>query len=330
MKRNNPFIVAELSGNHLGRYDNAVKLIRAAKDAGADAVKLQTFFPYEMALNIPIKSGPWAGRTYIDLYRETMLPWGWHEGLFQEARDLGLIIFSTPFSLEGVARLETLDCPIYKIASPEICYQHLIVAAAKTGKPLIISTGMASVTEIYRAAAIATVNGCTDLTFLHCISAYPANAEDFNMRTVATMAKAFKVGLSDHSLSATAAIMAVTLGATVIEKHLCLSRALGGPDAAFSLEPHEFHYMVDKCREAAAALGYTTFGCREAERDSYQYRRSIWTVRDIQPGQAIQAEDLAILRPNYGLDPSKWDSIIGVKAKMGIPAFSPMAMEFLE
>lgn len=331
MFSNKPFIIAEISGNHLGSYDNAIKLVHAAKAAGADAVKFQTYTPEEIAMDVPITTGPWAGQSYHQLYAGAMTPWEWHKSLFQLTRNLEMVPLSSPFSVEAVERLESIDCPIYKIASPEINHYQLIAAAAETGKPLIISTGMASLAEIYYADDMAAVHGCNDVTFLHCISAYPAKTSDFNLATMTRLGHHnFGVGLSDHSLSNTAAIAAVALGASVIEKHLCLRRSFGGPDAAFSLEPHEFAAMVHACRDTYAAIGEPMFGCRDSEKSSYRHRRSIWVVADIKKGQVIKEHHLAILRPYDGVDPHAWDSIVGRRAGVAIPSGTPMSMSLLK
>jgi N-acetylneuraminate synthase len=325
-----PFIVAEIGASHNGSYSRAVKLIEAAKAAGADAVKFQTYYPEEIAVDVPIVSGPWAGRTYHELYREAAMPWVWYETLFGHARKIGIIPFATPFSIEAVVRLQTVHCPIFKIASSEITYLPLIKAAAQTGKPLIISTGMATFHEIMNAVRAAEEGNVTNLTVLHCIAAYPAYAKDFNLDTMRHLtAKGFKVGLSDHSLDPVAAIMAVALGAAVIEKHFTLSRDDGGPDAAFSLEPHEFSKLVYDCRMAASAMGTSTFGVREAEKESEQYRRSIWITRDIKAGEYFTEANMAILRPNYGLAPNCWDKLLGKRALCDIPAKTPTEWRFV-
>ena len=323
---NNPFIIAEISCNHLGDKHRALDLILAAKNAGADAVKFQAYLPYEIAADAMITSGPWAGRNYQELYLAGYTPWDWFDELFTFSRSIGIVPFASPFSEAAVEFLEReVDCPIYKIASPEIIHLPLIAAAAQTRKPLIISTGMAELSEIYTADEIARCHGATDITYLHCISSYPANPEDFKLATLTRMINhGFHVGLSDHSLSNVASISAVALGAIVIEKHLTLSRADGGADAKFSLEPHEFAAMVTDCRTAAKAIGEVTFGCRASEKDSYQYRRSVWLVKDVEAGHVITEDDLAILRPNYGANPSYFDIFVGMKARHDMKAGTPM------
>lgn len=328
---NSPFIIAEISCNHLGDKHRALDLIVAAKNAGADAVKFQTYAPGEIAANVLIESGPWVGRSYQELYLEGYTPWIWHEELFTFARNIGIVPFSSAFSVEAVARLETIGCPIYKIASPEIVHLPLIAACAQTRKPLIISTGMAELSEIYKADEVARMNGATEITYLHCLSSYPADPKDFNLETMSMLKKHnFHIGLSDHSISNTASIVAVALGAIVIEKHLTLSRADGGPDAQFSLEPEEFAWLVKDCRAAAKAIGTVQFGCRESEKSSYQYRRSIWLIKDVVAGQVITAEDLAILRPNYGANPMFFDMLVGMKARHDMKAGTPMLGDDLE
>lgn len=327
-----PLIVAELGTSHLGSIDRALELIDTAGAAGADAVKFQTYTPEEISVNVPIENGPWAGQSYHDLYARGMTPWKWHERLFEHARDLGLIPFSTPFSVEAVARLESLDCPMYKIASPEITHLQLVAAVARTGKPLIISTGMASLQEIFEAEEIAKRNGAKSITFLHCISAYPAKPEMFNLNTMHFLhAHGRQVGLSDHSLGSVTAITAVALGASVVEKHFTLDRNDGGLDAAFSLEPHEFAAMANSCREAAAALGTSIFGARSPEEaTSLQYRRSVWVVKPLKAGEQITDEHVAVLRPAYGLHPRLLGDIIGKRVNQEVGANTPMRMDLLE
>lgn len=328
---NSPFIVAEIGANHNGDYNRVVDTIIAAKAAGADAVKFQTYTPEGISADVEIKSGPWAGRSYHGLYAEARMSWDWQRELFKFARSIGIVPFSSPFSEDAVEFLEKLDCPIYKIASPEIVHLPLIAAAAQTGKPLIISTGMAELSEIYKADDIARCHGATDITYLHCISSYPANPADFNLETMVRMKNHnFHVGLSDHSLDSTAAIAAVALGAIVVEKHFTLSRDDGGPDAKFSLEPAEFAAMVTACRTAAKAMGTVQFGCRDSEKDSYQYRRSLWLIKDVKKGQRITEEHLAILRPNYGANPMCFDIFVGMKARQDLPAGTPMFINYLE
>lgn len=328
---NKPFIVAELGASHLNSFNYTCKLMEAAAAAGADAVKFQTYTPAEIAADVVIPDGPWKGQRYHDLYREGQMPACWYRTLFEMAYKLGLVPFSSPFSVRSVNLLEELNCPIYKIASPEIIHYPLIAAAAATGKPLIISTGMATKTEIMKAAKVAHDNGASNVTFLHCISAYPAEAEGFNMATFLRLKEWFpRVGLSDHSLTSTAAIIAAANGAAVIEKHFILNRADGGPDAKFSLEPDEFAAMVRDCRAAAKAMGKVVFGVRPGEQTSQQYRRSIWLVKPIKAGEVLTPDHLAILRPNYGLHPKYWDRIIGRTVECDLMPNTPMNWGYIK
>lgn len=316
-------IVAEIGANHLGDYDRAEQLIHAAKAVGADAVKFQTLVPAEIAADVLVTVGPWAGRNYRELYRECEMPWAWHANLFYLTRSLGMIPFSAPFSEAAVKRLETIGCPMYKIASPEIVHHPLIAAAARTGKPLVISTGMATPHEIIQAKQVAQSNGATDITFLHCVSNYPADPADYNLQTLHWFEFAkLKFGLSDHTLGSLTAVMAIALGATIIEKHFALSRADGGPDAAFSLEPAEFADLVNQCRSAEEAMAKDSFD--RSDTASHEYRRSIWIVHDVEEGEVIQEHHLAILRPDYGLEPRHWYNVLGKKAARSLPSGSPL------
>jgi N-acetylneuraminate synthase len=325
------FIVAEIGANHRQSYDEAERLVHIAKDCGADAVKFQTYTPAEIAVDVPIVGGPWDGRSYHELYEEGSMPWEWHRPLFMLAREIGIVPFSSPFSVEAVHRLESIDCPIYKIASPEIGHHQLIAAAAATGKPLIISTGMATPPEIYDAAQTAWKNGCDDLTMLHCLSAYPAETENFNMETMRRLEhRGFTVGLSDHSVDNTAVIMAVTMGATVIEKHLTRNAFNGSLDSGFSLEPYEFSQMVRAVRLAEAAMGDVVFGPRPGEETSLQYRRSIWIVKAARAGEEITAEHLAVLRPATGVKPYNWDKLIGKRFTKDVLPCTPVSWDLVE
>lgn len=276
MNSRRPFIVAEVSANHLGSLMRAMGIVKAAAEAGADAVKFQTFTPEQMApAGKVIESGPWAGRELVDLYREAHTPREWHADLFHYAQNLGMVAFSSAFHPDDVDFLETLACPIYKISSFELTDHALIRHAAKTGKPLIISTGMAELGEICLARHHALDAGCTDLTVLRCVSAYPADPKDANLATLAHMREVLRcaIGLSDHSPGIGVAVAATALGAEVIEKHLTLRRSDGGPDAAFSMEPEEFAQMVVECRRAAAAVGEVRYGPSLSETPSLALRR---------------------------------------------------------
>lgn len=329
---NKPFIVAELGASHLGSQMRALAICEAAKKAGADAVKLQTFTPEQMVgdPNYIIPGGPWHGRRLLSLYEEAHTPREWHDVIFGYCRHIGIECFSTPFHPDDVAFLETLDCPIYKISSFEINDHELIKACANTGKPLIISTGMASVGEIAWAVESFYVNGGSDVTVLKCTSAYPASAEDANLRAMKDMRSSRwscdlgNVGISDHTPGIGVAIAAAALGAAVIEKHLTLCRADGGPDAAFSMEPDEFAQMVTECRRAVSALGKTRYGPHKSESASVELRRSLWFSKPLQQGEIITREHLKSARPALGLSPSLIEQVIGKRAARNVNHGEPV------
>jgi pseudaminic acid synthase len=317
-----PFIIAELSGNHNGSLIRALEIVDAAADAGAHALKIQTYTADTMTLDIRDREflisdprSPWHGRTLYDLYREAHTPWDWHGPIFERARARGMIAFSTPFDFTAVNFLESIAVPCYKIASFEATDLPLIRRVAATGKPLIVSTGMASLGEIDALVRAARSEGCRDLVLLKCTSSYPATPEHSNIRTIPLLRSNFgcEVGLSDHTLGVGVAVAAVALGATVIEKHFTLSRADGGVDAAFSLEPHEMRMLVDETQRAWQGLGEPTFGAGVSEEGSQVFRRSLYFVRDLSAGAEIGPEDVRSIRPGYGLPPSFKDQIVGRK-----------------
>jgi N-acetylneuraminate synthase len=330
-------VVAELSGNHNGRLERAVDLVHAAKKAGADAVKLQTYTADTITMDAPgewfeIKAGPWRGRRLHELYGEASTPWEWHPDLFAAAREAGLICFSSAFDPTSVDFLEQLGTPLYKAASFEIVDLPLLARIARTGKPVILSTGMASLAEIDNAVRVLRAGGVPGLVLLNCVSAYPARPEDMHLRNIPVLAGAFGclVGLSDHTLSSTAAVAAVALGACVIEKHLCLNRADGGPDAGFSLEPAEFADLVRSVREAEAALGSSArFGTRAGEATNVLFRKSLFAARDIAAGQALGREDVRVIRPGHGLPPAVLETVLGRRARKDIPRGTPLSWELL-
>lgn len=328
-----PFIVAELSANHLGSVGRAMTVVDAAARAGASAVKFQTFTPESMVADPAyiLPSGPWAGRKLIDLYREAMTPWEWHARLFKFARELDMIPFSTPFDAQAVDFLETLNCPIYKIASFEVTDLPLIHYAAQTGKSLIISTGMATAEEITDAVVTARKAGCKDLTLLKCTSAYPAPASAANLATILDMASyGCRVGLSDHSPGIGVAVAAVAMGATVIEKHLTLSRTDGGPDAKFSMEPDEFSQLVTECNRAYEAIGEAKYGPSEAEQSSVNLRRSLYFAKDLKAGQVVQTADIRTARVALGLPPKDLDIVIGRRVTKDVRAGQPVSLEVID
>jgi pseudaminic acid synthase len=328
-----PYIVAELSGNHNGELARAFQLMDAAKDTGADAIKIQTYTADTITIDcakkdFTIEGGPWSGYTLHSLYKEAHTPWEWHEALFAHGRKLGLPVFSSPFDSTAIAFLQRLDAPAYKIASFEAIDTPLIAEAARTGKPLIISTGMADLGEIQDAVEAARAAGCTSIALLHCISAYPAPAEDANLKTIPHLRDAFGVesGLSDHTLGTAVAIAAVSLGATIV---MTLRRADGGPDAAFSLEPDEFKAMVEGCRTAWSALGRVNYAREESEKGSMVFRRSLYAVRDIAAGQVLTKDDVRSIRPGYGLPPKHLEAIIGRHAARAIERGTPITWELV-
>lgn len=313
-----PYIIAELSANHNGKLETALKIIEEAKKAGADAVKLQTYTADTITLNcdsedFQIHGGLWDGRTLYELYKEAHMPWSWHETLFNHARKLGITIFSSPFDSTAVDLLENLNTPAYKIASFEAIDIPLIQYVASTGKPMIISTGMADKEEIAEAIDAAKGAGCKELAILHCVSGYPAPAEDYNLRTIPDMIAEFGLvtGLSDHTLDNTTAVTSVALGASIIEKHFTLNRNGGGPDDSFSLEPDELINLCRDSKTAWAAMGRVDYGRKSSEQGNVKFRRSIYFVKDMEVGEVITRDSVASVRPGFGLPPKYLEELIG-------------------
>ncbi len=331
------YIVAELSANHRQDYEEAVKLVRAAKTAGADAVKLQTLRPDAITMRsdrpvFQVGGGTlWDGRTLFDLYDETYMPWEWQPKLKELANGLGLDLFSSPFDLAAVDFLQEMGVPAFKVASPEIVDLALIERMARTRKPLIISTGMATLAEIREAVHAARRAGCRQLILLKCNSGYPAPPEEMNLRTIPDMQKRFRVlvGLSDHTLGIAAPIAAVSLGACMIEKHFTLSRSVPGPDSAFSLEPAEFRAMVEAVRTAESALGGVRYKPTTAETKSRPFRRSLFVVRDVKQGETLTEASVRSIRPAAGLHPRYLQDVLGSKAAVDIPAGTPLSWALL-
>jgi N-acetylneuraminate synthase len=332
-----PYVICELSGNHNGSLDRALKLVEAAAATGADAIKLQTYTPDTITIDhdgpgFRMESGLWQGRTLHDLYREAHTPFEWHEALFARARELGVTIFSTPFDESAADLLEGLGAPAYKIASFEAIDLPLIAYVAKKGKPLIISTGMCNLAEISEAVRTARENGCRELILLHCVSSYPAATRDSNVRTIPHLGAAFGcvAGLSDHTFSSAAAIASIALGGAVIEKHFTLARADGGPDAAFSLEPEEFSRLVTDCKDAWAALGTVTYDLQGSERSSVLRRRSLYVVEDIPPGGELTRRNIRSIRPGLGLAPKHLPGVLGRRARQALERGTPLAWDLIE
>jgi len=313
-----PYIIAELSANHNGKLETALKIIAAAKAAGADAVKLQTYRPDTITLDcnsedFQIHGGLWDGRTLYELYEEAHMPWEWHKPLFDYARQLDITIFSSPFDNTAVDLLEGLNAPAYKIASFEAVDLPLIRYVASTGKPMIISTGMADAEEIEEAIAAARDGGCKELAILHCVSGYPAPAEDYNLHTIPDMMRRYNLvtGLSDHTLDNTTAIASVVLGASIIEKHFTLDRSGGGPDDSFSLEPTDLVALCRDTKTARLSLGRVDYGRKSSEVGNAQFRRSLYFVESLRAGDIITESSIRSVRPGFGLMPKYRDIVIG-------------------
>lgn len=332
-----PYVIAELSANHNGKSETAFRIIEAAKKAGADAIKLQTYTPDTITLNcqgdqFKISGGLWDGRTLYDLYREAHMPWEWHKPLFEHAKRLGITIFSSPFDNTAIDLLEDLNAPAYKIASFEAVDLPLISYAASTGKPMIISTGMANADEIQEAIDAARGGGCSQLAILHCVSGYPAPAEDYNLRTVPDMMERFGLvtGLSDHTLDNTTAIASVALGASIIEKHFTLDRSCGGPDDSFSLEPAEFAALCVSAKTAWGALGKVDYGRKLSEQGNVQFRRSLYFVKGLKAGEVITEHAIRSVRPGFGLAPREWQNVIGKRVKADVFVGMPVQWETID
>ena len=332
------FVIAELSANHAQNIDRARKLVHAAASAGADAVKLQTYTPETITMDADteyfrIDSGTvWDGRTLHSLYVDANTPWEWHDELKAEATGLGMELFSSPFDASAVEFLESLGVPAYKIASFEIVDLGLIRLTARTGKPLIISTGMATLDEIAEAVRVAREAGAEDIILLKCTSSYPAPPEEANLRTIPHMAQAFRVpvGLSDHTLGIAVPVAAVSLGACVVEKHLTLARTDGGPDSGFSLEPDEFRKMVDAIRIAEKALGSVSYEPTEHEAASRILRRSLFVVEDIKAGDVFSEANIRSIRPGHGLHTRHLPEVLGRRARSDALRGTPMRWELVE
>ena len=330
------YVIAEMSCNHHGRYEEAEAIVRAAKDAGADAVKLQTYTPDTMTLDsdqpwFKIKGTIWDGRGLYDLYREAMTPWEWHAPLKKLADSLGLHLFSSPFDPTAVAFLEKLGVPAYKIASFENGDLPLMRLVAAAGKPVILSTGTALPEEIDEAVAALKGAGVKQLALLKCVSAYPAPPEEMNLRAIRTLSEKYgvPVGLSDHTLGSAVAIAAAALGACVLEKHLTLSRAAGGPDAPFSMEPKEFSEMTAALRAVHSALGDGKPGPSPSERPSRAFRRSLFAVKDVRAGESFTAENVRAIRPGNGLPPREYDAVLGRKAAKDVRRGTPLSWDLV-
>ncbi len=329
-----PYIIAEMSANHNGSIENAFNIISKAKASGADAVKLQTYSPDTITLDCDdesfcIDGGLWHGRTLYELYEEAHMPWEWHKPLFDRARKEEITIFSSPFDFTAVDLLEDLNAPAYKIASFEAVDIPLIEYAASTGKPLIISTGMANDEEIHEAVEAARAAGCSQLALLRCVSGYPAPPSDYNLKTIPDMMKRFgvTVGLSDHTLDNTTALVSIAVGASIIEKHFTLDRSGGGPDDSFSLEPLELVQLCTGAKTAWESLGQVDYGLKSSETGNVKFRRSIYFVKSLEQGQVISEDSVRSVRPGFGLAPKYLKSIIGKPVTRDVVLNSPVRVD---
>lgn len=337
-KNSKPYFIAEISGNHNGKIENAIKIIHLAKEIGADAVKLQTYTSDTMTLNsqkkeFMIKDGLWQGYSLFELYQLAHTPWEWHEELFEEAKKIDITIFSTPFDKTAIDLLEKLGTPFYKVASFEITDLNLIDLIGKTKKPVILSTGMASKEEIKKAIKILDKNGSNDVILLHCISGYPTPITESNLLTIPKLASEFNkiVGLSDHTQSSIAAIAACSIGAKVVEKHIIFDRSEGGVDSEFSLEPMEFKEMIDSCTKAYEALGVGSFELKPSEKNNIIFRRSVYASKDIKRGEFLTSKNIKIIRPGFGIEPERYNELLnGYRAKKNIEFGTALNWKLIE
>ena len=332
-----PYIIAELSANHNGDINRAYKIMEEAKAAGASAIKLQSYTHETITMDsnneeFMIRGGLWDGKSLYELYKDAHMPWDWHELLFAKAKELGITIFSSPFDSTAVDLLESLDSPAYKIASFEIIDLPLIEKVAKTGKPMIISTGMANEQEIKEAVETAKKYGCNELVVLQCVSGYPAPAEQYNLRTIPDLATRFNVlsGLSDHTIDNATAVASIALGACLIEKHVTLDRNGGGADDSFSLEPSELQQLCTDTKTAWLSLGNVNYERTEAEKGNVKFRRSLYVVKDIKAGDKITEDNIRSIRPGYGLAPKYYELVLGNKSKCDIKRGSALLLEHIE
>ncbi|MDD5491133.1 MAG: pseudaminic acid synthase [bacterium] len=330
------FVIAEMSANHAQDLSLAKKIVRVAAKSGANAIKLQTYLPETMTLNSAkpyfiVKHHKWGGQSLYDLYKKAYTPWSWHKELQKIAKDEGLVFFSTPFDHTAVDLLEDMKVPIYKVASYELTDLPLIKYIAQTGKPVIMSTGMATKAEIWAAVNTAIKYGSRGVVLLKCSTSYPADPQDINLRTIADMQKTFKVpvGFSDHTMGVGVSVAAVALGACVIEKHITLSRKIKSADSFFSIEPEEFRELVNNIRLAEKASGKVSYALSKEEKTGRLYRRSIFVSRDINKGDIFTTGNIQVIRPAHGLEPKYWEKVIGKKAARHITAGTPLRREMV-
>ncbi len=331
-----PYVVAELSANHNGNIERAFEIIKSARDSGADAIKIQTYTADTMTLDCDSKDfiiddGLWKGRTLYELYKWAETPYEWHKEIFDYANKIGITCFSTPFDETAVDLLEDLNTPAYKVASFEIIDIPLLRYIATTRKPIIISTGMANLEEITEAVEVVKECGCTDIALLHCISSYPAPLEQSNLKVIEDLRNKFNltVGLSDHTMGVIASVTSVALGASIIEKHFTLDRTDKGPDSDFSIEPNELSDLCKLSKDAWKALGKADYRIKDAELDNIKYRRSIYVVKGMSPGDVITRENIRRVRPGYGIMPKHFDSVIGKSVNRKIQKGQPLKWDFI-
>ena len=336
-KNSTPYIVAELSANHGGSIDIAKATIASAKECGADAIKLQTYTPDSMTINCDkeefiVNSGLWKDRNLYELYKEAYTPYEWHEELFNYAKEIGITCFSTPFDESAVDLLEDNEVPVYKIASFELTDLVLLEKIAQTEKPIILSTGMASIDEISRSINILKDNGNEELIVLHCVSGYPTSPKDANLRTMLDIEEKFQclVGLSDHTMTHSTSLVAVTMGAVLIEKHFILDRDSGGPDSSFSMEPKDLETLRKSVDEAWEALGKVNYDLKGEEKEMIKFRRSLYAVQDIKAGEEFSPSNLRRIRPGYGIEPGEYRNILGKKAKVNIEYGTSLKWEMID
>ncbi|MBD1564521.1 pseudaminic acid synthase [Vibrio sp. S12_S33] len=332
-----PYIIAELSANHNGDINRAFQIMEEAKKAGVDAIKLQTYTHETITMDcdseeFQIHGGLWGGQTLYELYKGAHMPWEWHKPLFEKAKELGMTIFSSPFDFTAVDLLEELDAPAYKIASFEVIDLPLIKRVAQTGKPMVISTGMANEEEIAEAIKTAKDNGCQELVVLHCVSGYPAPAEQYNLRTIADIAQRFDVlsGLSDHTIDNATAVTSVALGACLIEKHVTMDRNGGGADDSFSLEPAELKALCQDTKTAWQALGHVNYERTEAEKGNVKFRRSLYVVKDIKAGEVLTPDNVRSIRPGFGLAPKHYEAVLGRKVTQALSRGTALSFGMIE
>ena len=338
-REHKPFIIAEMSGNHNQSLDRAMEIIRIAAQTGAHAVKLQTYTPDTMTINhrgglfdITDKNSLWYGRNLYELYQEAHTPWEWHKPLFDYAKELGMICFSTPFDDTAVDFLETLDVPCYKIASFENTDHPLLKKVARTGKPVIMSTGIANLSDIIESVQVLKENGSKEIVLLKCTSTYPATPENTNLVTIPVLQQIFPdciIGLSDHTMGIGASIASIALGARVIEKHFTISRADGGVDSTFSMEPSEMSSLVLESERAFLAMGQVQLDAQKAEEKSRTFKRSVYVVADVKKGDVLTSKNLRVIRPGDGLPPKYFDALLGKHAKIDLKKGTPMCLDYL-